>query len=140
MLLLKFLPNSTLVFLSLAISSISSLAGFGSETSPPKKPPPPLLLPFPPKIELVAASADVVVTVWEVEAAPKADLLPPKMEEIPEVPPPNIKAESEVDPALPNADDEDVIVVVVVAVPPKTDGEEIVEPIVKYLIIDFGKY
>ena len=127
MILLKFLPNSTLVFLSLAISSISSLAGFGSETSPPK-------------IELVAASADVVVTVWEVEAAPKADLLPPKMEEIPEVPPPNIKAESEVDPAWPNTDDEDVIVVVVVAVPPKTDGEEIVEPIVKYLIIDFGKY
>ena len=110
--LLQFLPDSTLVFLSLAISSISSLAGFGFETSPPK-------------IELVAASADVVVTVWEVEAAPKADLLPPKMEEIPEVPPPNIKAESEVDPALPNTDDEDVIVVVVVAVPPKTDGEEI---------------
>ena len=83
MILLQFLPDSTLVFLSLAISSISSLAG------------------------------------------KKADLLPPKTDELPGVPPPNIKAESEVDPALPNTDDEDVIVVVVVAVPPKTDGEEI---------------
>ena len=124
MILLKFLPNSTLVFLSLAISSISSLAGFGFETSPPK-------------IELVAASADVVVTVWEVEAAPKADLLPPKMEEIPEVPPPNIKAESEVDPAWPNTDDEDVIVVVVVAVPPKTDGEKIGSSMVSKMVILF---
>ena len=122
--LFKFLPDSTLVFLSLAISSISSLAGFGSETSPPK-------------IELVAASADVVVTVWEVEAAPKADLLPPKMEEIPEVPPPNIKAESEVDPAWPNTDDEDVIVVVVVAVPPKTDGEKIGSSMVSKMVILF---
>ena len=122
--LFKFLPDSTLVFLSLAISSISSLAGFGFETSPPK-------------IELVAASADVVVTVWEVEAAPKADLLPPKMEEIPEVPPPNIKAESEVDPAWPNIDDEDVIVVVVVAVPPKTDGEKIGSSMVSKMVILF---
>ena len=117
-----------------------ALAGFGAEPSPPKKPPPPPLLPLPPKIELVAASVDVVVAVWGVEAAPKADLLPPKTDEPPEVPPPNIEAEPEVDPALPNTDDEDVVVVVVVAVPPKTEGEEIVEPIVKYLIIDFGKY
>ena len=116
-----------------------ALAGFGAEPSPPKNPPP-LLLPLPPKIELVAASADVVVAVWGVEAAPKADLFPPKTDEPPEVPPPNIEAEPEVDPALPNNDDEDVVVVVVVAVPPKTDGEEIVEPIIKYLIIDFGKY
>ena len=92
--LLQFLPDSTLVFLSLAISSISSLA-------------------------------DVVVADWGVEAGKKADLLPPKTDELPGVPPPNIKAESEVDPALPITDDEDVIVVVVVAVPPKTDGEEI---------------
>ena len=92
MILLQFLPDSTLVFLSLAISSISSLA-------------------------------DVVVADWGVEAGKKADLLPPKTDELPGVPPPNIKAESEVDPALPNTDDEDVIVVVVV--PPKTDGEEI---------------
>ena len=90
--LLQFLPDSTLVFLSLAISSISSLA-------------------------------DVVVADWGVEAGKKADLLPPKTDELPGVPPPNIKAESEVDPALPITDDEDVIVVV--AVPPKTDGEEI---------------
>ena len=103
--LLQFLPDSTLVFLSLAISSISSLAGFGAE--------------------LVAALADVVVADWGVEAGKKADLLPPKTDELPGVPPPNIKAESEVDPALPNTDDEDVIVVGVVAVPPKTDGEEI---------------
>ena len=50
-----------------------------------------------------------------------------------DVPPPNIEAEPEVDPALPNTDDEDVVVavVVVVAVPPNTEGEEIVEPIVK---------
>ena len=101
--LLQFLPDSTLVFLSLAISSISSLAGFGAE--------------------LVAALADVVVADWGVEAGKKADLLPPKTDELPGVPPPNIKAESEVDPALPITDDEDVIVVV--AVPPKTDGEEI---------------
>ena len=92
--LLQFLPDSTLVFLSLAISSISSLA-------------------------------DVVVADWGVEAGKKADLLPPKTDELPGVPPPNIKAESEVDPALPITDNEDVIVVVVVAVPPKTDGEEI---------------
>ena len=104
MILLQFLPDSTLVFLSLAISSISSLAGFGAE--------------------LVAALADVVVADWGVEAGKKADLLPPKTDELPGVPPPNIKAESEVDPALPNTDNEDVIVVVV-AVPPKTDGEEI---------------
>ena len=103
MILLQFLPDSTLVFLSLAISSISSLAGFGAE--------------------LVAALADVVVADWGVEAGKKADLLPPKTDELPGVPPPNIKAESEVDPALPITDDEDVIVVV--AVPPKTDGEEI---------------
>ena len=67
----------------------------------------------------------MVVADWGVEARKKADLLPPKTDELPGVPPPNIKAESEVDPALPNTDDEDVIVVVVVAVPPKTDGEEI---------------
>ena len=103
-----------------------------AELSAPKKPP--LLLPLPPKIELVAASADVVVVVWGAEAVPKADLLPPKTDEPPEVPPPNIEAEPEVDPALPNTDDEEVvvaIVVVVVAVPPNTEGEEIVEPIVK---------
>ena len=105
--------------------------GLGAELSAPKKPP--LLLPLPPKIELVAASVDVVVAVWGVEAVPKADLLPPKTDEPPEVPPPNIEAEPEVDPALPNTDDEDVVVVVVVAVPPKTDGEDIVEPLVKYL-------
>ena len=104
----------------------------GAELSPPKKPPL-LLLPFPPKIELVTASAVVVVGV--AEAAPKADLLPPKTDvPPPEVPPPNIEAEPEVDPELPNTDDEDVVVVVavvVVAVPPNTEGEEIVEPTVK---------
>ena len=113
-----------------------ALAGFGAEPSPPKKPPPPLLLlPLPPKIELVAASVDVVVAVWGVEAAPKADLLPPKTDEPPEVPPPNIEAVPEVDPALPNTDDVDVVDVVVpavvVAVPPNTDDEEVVEPTMK---------
>ena len=82
----------------------------------------------------MAASAVVVVVVGVAEAVvPKADLLPPKTDEPPEVPPPNIEAEPEVDPALPNTDDEDVVVVV--AVPPITDGEEIVEPKVKYYSI-----
>ena len=105
----------------------------GAELSAPKKPP--LLFPLPPKIELVAASAVVVVVDGVAEAVvPKADLLPPKTDEPPEVPPPNIEAVPEVDPALPNTDDVDVVVVVpavVVAVPPNTDGEEVVEPTMK---------
>ena len=79
----------------------------------------------PPKIEdMFGFPANALqLSSQKAEAVPEADLLPP----------PNIEAEPEVDPALPDTDDEDVVVVV--AVPPNTDGEEIIEPKVKYYSI-----